>query len=143
VAQRQGSRKEIYDKSVLIQIVLSVFIFRGLFVWKGSTMAIYFLPVPTWKGDGCMKDTVHHMRHHRDHLGDQANAQGTRGCAWRDDQFGRGQNTVLGWSDPTFAHGSVPKVSRGSLQPSTENFTRVLPTCLSRFCTTNVKEEGE
>ena len=26
--------------------------------------------------------------------------------------------TVLGWSDPTFAHGSVAKVSRGSLQPN-------------------------
>jgi hypothetical protein len=26
--------------------------------------------------------------------------------------------TELGWSDPTFAHGSVPKVSRGSLQPN-------------------------
>ena len=24
----------------------------------------------------------------------------------------------LGWSDPTFAHGSVAKVSRGSLQPN-------------------------
>ena len=24
--------------------------------------------------------------------------------------------TELGWSDPTFAHGSVPKVYRGSLQ---------------------------
>jgi hypothetical protein len=26
--------------------------------------------------------------------------------------------TVLGWSDPTFAHGSVAKVTRGSLQPT-------------------------
>ena len=56
-----------------------------------------------------MKDKDHHMRHPRGHLGDRASAQGTRGCAWRDDQFGRGQNTVLGWSDPTFAHGSVAK----------------------------------
>jgi hypothetical protein len=24
----------------------------------------------------------------------------------------------LGWSDPTFAQGSVPKVNRGSLQPN-------------------------
>ena len=35
-----------------------------------------------------------------------------------DDQFGRGQNTVLGWSDPTLAHDSVAKVNRGSLQPN-------------------------
>jgi hypothetical protein len=65
-----------------------------------------------------MKDTDHHIRHPCGHLGDQASAQGPSGCAWRDDQFGRGQNTVLGWSDPTFAHGSVAKVSRGSLQPN-------------------------
>ena len=26
--------------------------------------------------------------------------------------------TELGWSDPTFVHGSVPKVNRGSLQPN-------------------------
>jgi hypothetical protein len=42
---------------------------------------------------------------------------------WPDDQFGRGQNPVLGWSDPTFAHGSVAKVTRGSLQPN-KNFFR-------------------
>src|SRR5260370_34005229 len=59
----------------------------------------------TREGEVCMKDPDHHMRHPCGHLGDRASAQGTRGCAWRDDQFGRGQNTVLGWSDPTFAHG--------------------------------------
>jgi hypothetical protein len=64
-----------------------------------------------------MKDTDHHIRHPRRHLGDRACARRTRGCAWRDDQFGRGQNTVLGWSDPTFAQGSVPKVTHRSLQP--------------------------
>jgi hypothetical protein len=62
------------------------------------------------EGEVCMKYKDHHMRHPRGHLGDRASAQGTRGCAWRDDQFGRGQNPVLGWSDPTFAHGSVAKV---------------------------------
>ena len=51
-------------------------------------------------------------------LGDRVSAKWTSGCAQRDDQFGRAQNTELGWSDPTFAHGSVPKVSRGSLQPN-------------------------
>src|SRR6266436_8094069 len=75
----------------------------------------------TREGEVCMKDTDHHMRHPRGYLGDRASVQGTRGCAWRDDQFGRGQNPVLGWSDPTFAHGSVAKVTRGSLQPD-KNF---------------------
>jgi hypothetical protein len=65
-----------------------------------------------------MKDKDHHMRHPRGHLRDRASAQRTPGCAWRDDQFGCGQNTVLGWSDPTFAHDCVAKVNRGSLQPN-------------------------
>ena len=87
-----------------------------------------------------MKDTDHHMRHPRAHHGDRASAQGTKGCAWRDDQFGRGRNTVLGWSDPTFAHGSVPKVSRGSLHPN-----KKLPSaraCAARICAKQVKREG-
>jgi len=71
----------------------------------------------TRKGDGCMKDTDHYMRHPRGHLGDQANAQGTRACAWREEQFGRGQNTALGWSDPTFWQSIRPKVLSGSLPP--------------------------
>jgi hypothetical protein len=60
----------------------------------------------------------HHIRHPLGHLGDGASAQGTRGCAWRDDQFGRGQNTGLGWSDPTLGRISVPKMTDGSLQPN-------------------------
>ena len=75
----------------------------------------------TREGEVCMKDTNHHLRHPRGHLGARTSAQGTRGCAWPDDQFGRGQNPVLGWSDPTFAHGSVAKVTHGSLQPN-KNF---------------------
>jgi hypothetical protein len=70
------------------------------------------------KGDGCMRDTDHHIRHPRGHFEDRVSGKWTNGCAQRDDQFGRAQNTELGWSDPTFAHGSVPKVSRGSLQPN-------------------------
>jgi hypothetical protein len=73
------------------------------------------------EGEECMKDTNHHLRHPHGHLGARTSAQGTRGCAWPGDQFGRGQNPVLGWSDPTFAHGSVAKVTRGSLQPN-KNF---------------------
>src|SRR6202166_4718568 len=72
----------------------------------------------TREGEVCMKDKDHHMRHPRGHLRDRASAQRTPGCAWRDDQFGCGQNTVLGWSDPTFAHDCVAKVNRGSLQPN-------------------------
>src|SRR5204862_77746 len=73
----------------------------------------------------------HHMRHPRGHLGDRASAQGARGCAWRDDQFGRGQNPVLGWSDPTFAHGSVAKVVLGVAPAHEEIPSDVLPACVA------------
>ena len=70
-----------------------------------------------------MKDTDHHLRHPRGHLADRASAQGTRGCALRDDQFGRGQNTVLGWSDPTFGHRSRVQ-SESWAAPAHENSFR-------------------
>src|SRR6266478_3737159 len=62
----------------------------------------------TREGEVCMKYKDHHMRHPRGHLGDRASTQGTRGCALRDDQFGRGQNPVLGWSDPLLHTGPWP-----------------------------------
>jgi hypothetical protein len=65
------------------------------------------------EGERYMTDTDHPARHpsvHRQILG---RVRRRRSCAWHDDQFGRGQNTGLGWSDPTFVHVSVPKVIRG------------------------------
>jgi len=49
-------------------------------------------------------------------------------------------NLELGWSDPTFARGSVPKVSRGSLQPN-----KKLPSvrsCEARILAKQVKKVG-
>ena len=65
------------------------------------------------EGERCMKDTDHPIRHLSVHLGIFGRVRNRRSCAGRDDQFGRGQNTGLGWSDPTFVHVSVPKVIRG------------------------------
>jgi hypothetical protein len=65
------------------------------------------------KGERCMKDTDHPVGHLSVHLRLFGRVLSRRSCASRDDQFGRGQNTGLGWSDPTFAHVSVPKVIRG------------------------------
>jgi hypothetical protein len=65
------------------------------------------------RGDGCMKDTDHPIRHLSVHLRIPRRVRNRRSCAFHDDQFGRGQNTGLGWSDPTFVHVSVPKVIRG------------------------------
>ena len=90
-----------------------------------------------------MKDTDHHMRHDYGHLGDRASAHGTRGCAWREDQFGRGQDTVLGCSDPTLGHGSVPKVMHGVAPAHEDISSNVLPACVARFQTKEVKKEGD
>jgi hypothetical protein len=48
------------------------------------------------------------------------------------------QNTELGWSDPTFAHGSMPKVSRGSLQPN----KKLLSARAARIWAKQVKKVG-
>jgi hypothetical protein len=70
-------------------------------------------PNSSSEGERCMKDTDHPVVHSSVHLRIFGRAQSRRSCAWHDDQFGRGQNTGLGWSDPPFVHGSVPKVIRG------------------------------
>jgi hypothetical protein len=64
-------------------------------------------------GERCMTDTDHPVVHLSVHHRIFARVRRRRVCAWHDDQFGRGQNTGLGWSDPTFVHVSVPKVIRG------------------------------
>ncbi len=65
------------------------------------------------EGERCMKDTDHPVVHFSVHLRIFARVRRRKVCARHDDQFGRGQNTRLGWSDPTFVHVSVPKVIRG------------------------------
>ena len=68
---------------------------------------------PCSEGERCMKDTDHPIRHPLRHRRILGRVRTKRSCSWHDDQFGRGQNTGLGWSDPTFVHVSVPKVIRG------------------------------
>jgi len=119
--------------------VIALFHFRGLLLVWGMTISksLGSLLVTRY-GEVCMKDDDHHMRHPGGHLGDRTSAEGTRACAWRDDQFGRRQNPVLGWSDPTFAHGSVAKVNRGSLQPN-----KKLPAvCAARIWAKQVQKVG-
>ena len=65
------------------------------------------------EGEQCVKHIVHPIGHFSVHLRIFGRARSRRSCACHDDQFGRGQNTGLGWSDPTFVHASVPKVLRG------------------------------
>jgi hypothetical protein len=70
-------------------------------------------PDSSSKGERCMQDTDHPIRHASVHLRILGRVRSRKHYAGRDDQFGRGQNTGLGWSDPTFVHVSVPKVIRG------------------------------
>ena len=65
------------------------------------------------EGERCMKHTIHPIRHPSVHPWIFGRVGSRRSCAWYDDQFGRGQNTGLGWSDPSFVHVSVPKVMCG------------------------------
>ena len=65
------------------------------------------------EGERCVKDTDHPIVHFSVHVSISRRVRSRRSCACHDEQFGRGQNTGLGWSDPTFVHGSVPKVIRG------------------------------
>ena len=60
-----------------------------------------------------MKDTVHHTVHPSVHLHACAGARITRAYRSRGTQFGRGQNRVLGWNDPTFWAFEPPKKDRG------------------------------
>jgi len=46
--------------------------------------------------------------------------------------------TEMGWSDPTFAQGSVPEVNRGSLQPN----KKILSVRAARIWAKQVKEVG-
>jgi hypothetical protein len=67
------------------------------------------------EGDGCMKDIDHPIRHPSVHLRISRRVRNRRSCTCRDDQFGRGQNTGLGWGEPPFFFPffSVPKVIHG------------------------------
>jgi hypothetical protein len=71
-----------------------------------------FRPDASSQGEHCMKDTIHPVVHFSVLRRIFGTVRSRRSCAWGNDQFGHGQNTGSGWSDPTFVHGSVPKVVR-------------------------------
>jgi len=80
---------------------------------SGASSLSLFCANTSSEGERCMKHTVHPIRHPSVHPRIFGRVRSRRSCVWHDDQFGRRQNTGLGWSDPTFVHGSVPKVIRG------------------------------
>jgi hypothetical protein len=84
------------------------------------------------KGDGCVKDRDHPMRHPRVHLPDRASGRRRRGCARQEVQFGRGQDTELGWSDPTFVATETVAVAPAQQVEVGINTKRVAPACGAR-----------
>jgi hypothetical protein len=71
-----------------------------------------------WEGDGCMKDTDHCVRHCGGHHSNSASVGKEKKLSIAERSIWTRHGSVLGWSDPTFAHDSVAKVIRGSLQPT-------------------------
>ena len=60
-----------------------------------------------------MKDTGHPPSHPRVHLGDRVSAEKRGVYLRKKEEFGHGQDTVLGWSDPGFWPRSVANPTRG------------------------------
>jgi len=77
----------------------------------------FFNDSPLWEGEACMKDTDHCVRHRDVHQSNCASVRNEKKLTIAKRSIWTRPGTVLGWSDPTFAHGSVAKVIRGSLQP--------------------------
>jgi hypothetical protein len=70
------------------------------------------------QGDRCMKDTVHPSVH-------RLKSIKVALCATKN--LGAGKTPEWAGNDPTFAHGSVAKVTLGSFQPIAAEQDRVLP----------------
>lgn len=101
------------------------FLFRDLWSsngldcsWTDNQDKTFILGLTMRRGERDMKDAVHHLVHLSVHFTNSGSVPIRRTCSLRSPRFDRGQNTALGWSDPTFAHGSEAKVNRGSLQPN-------------------------
>jgi hypothetical protein len=72
---------------------------------------------PLRDGEAYMKDTNHCVRHRDVHQSNCVSVRNEKKLSIAERSIWTRPGTVLGWSDPTFAHGSVAKVTRGSLQP--------------------------
>ena len=68
---------------------------------------------PLWPGEVCVKDTHHCVLHSRRHRSVCANVKDDKQLTAMERTIWAERGSVLGWSDPTLAHGSVAKVPRG------------------------------
>jgi hypothetical protein len=99
-------------------LFLTFAFFKASLVVGGSMVSKFFNDSPLWPGDGCGKNTNHCVHHSRRHRRDRTSVSDKKQLSRTERTIWTWLGTVLGWSDPTFAHGSVPNVIRGSLQPN-------------------------
>ena len=66
-----------------------------------------------WRGEVCTEDTNHCVLHLRRHHHDCTTVKDVKHLTATARTIWAPRGTVLGWSDPTFAHGSVAKVPCG------------------------------
>ena len=99
-------------------LFLTFAFFKASLVVGGSMVSKFFKDFLLWEGDVCMKDTDHCVRHRDVHQRNCATVRNEKKLSVVGRSIWTRCGSVLGWSDPTFAHDSVAKVVRGSLQPT-------------------------
>lgn len=87
--------------------------FQGSSLVEGLMFSKFFSAFSLWPGEVCVKDTNHCVLHFRHHRGVCANVKDDKHLTATERAIWAQRGSVLGWSDPTFAHGSVAKVTRG------------------------------
>lgn len=78
----------------------------------------FFTASLLWEGEVCMNDTDHCVRHRDVHQSNCVSIRDEKKLSIAERSIWTRPGTVLGWSDPTFAHDSVAKGCLGSLQPT-------------------------
>jgi hypothetical protein len=99
-------------------LFLTFSVFKASLIVEGCHWQRVSIAFPASKGDGCMKDTDHPIRHPRVHFGDRASAQRSESYARLNAQDGRGMAACWAGATPLFATGSWPKDRWGRSSPT-------------------------
>lgn len=103
---------------------------------RSHTAFLNIRPDSSSEGDRCMKDTNHPIRHPLRHPRIFGRVRRRTSCTRYGGQFGHGQNTGLGWSDPHFcARFRAQSNSWGRSSPTARQPRRV-------FCPRNISQQG-
>ena len=99
-------------------LFLTFSVFKASLIVEGCGCQRVSSVFASWKGDGCMKDTDHPIRHPRVHLGDRASAQWSESYARQNAQDGRRMAACWAGATPLFATCAWPKDHRGRSSPT-------------------------